>query len=121
MGSHARNAAVGRAGEDLASRHLRRQGYEILARNVRSVEGEIDILARDGKTLVVCEVKTRTTRRFGEPVEAITAPKAARLRRLTSQWLASQPRTWGQVRIDVVGILLEPGQRPALLHLKGVG
>ena len=63
--------ALGRYGEDLAAEHLRRQGLTVLARNWRCARGELDIVARDGSALVICEVKTRRGTGYGHPVEAV--------------------------------------------------
>ena len=71
-------AAVGDYGERMAERYLRDQGLEILARNWRCALGEIDIVARDGGCLVVCEVKTRRGVAFGGPIQAVTLRKLAR-------------------------------------------
>ena len=112
---------LGAWGEALAARFLASRGMQVLDRNWRCEHGEIDLVALDGDCLVVCEVKTRRTTTFGDPVEAVTWRKAARLRRLASAWLASHEVGCSAVRIDVVGIL-RPGSGPAALrHLTGVG
>src|SRR5690625_7674280 len=92
---------TGARGEQIAARYLRSRGMTVLTRNWRSAAGEIDILATDGATLVVVEVKTRTSHRFGTPAEAVTAPKMQRLRRLTGQFLSESTDRFDQVRIDV--------------------
>ena len=69
---------LGRYGEDLAARYLGERGMQVLDRNWRCEHGEIDLVALDGDCLVVCEVKTRRSTAFGEPVEAVTWRKAAR-------------------------------------------
>jgi putative endonuclease len=108
-------------GEGLAARFLASRGMQVLERNWRCEHGEIDLVALDGDCLVVCEVKTRRSTTFGDPVEAVTWRKAARLRRLASAWLASHEVGCSSVRIDVVGIL-RPGAGPAALrHVRGVG
>lgn len=112
-------SAVGEYGERLAEKVGREAGWEILARNWRCPYGEIDIVALDGDTLVVCEVKTRRGTTFGLPAEAVTRAKATRLRRLAAAWLADNPGP-AQVRIDVVGVLI-PRSGPAVVeHLVGV-
>jgi len=80
--------AVGAYGERLAARCLVESGMQILDRNWRCDQGEIDIVAMDGTCLVIVEVKTRRSLAFGSPVEAVSAVKAARLRRLAGCWLA---------------------------------
>jgi putative endonuclease len=97
--------ALGRYGEDVAARHLQAMGFVVLDRNWRCDVGEIDIVARDGDTLVVCEVKTRSGTGFGSPLEAVTRAKAARLQRLAACWLGSHDVHPRQIRIDVVGVL----------------
>lgn len=125
-GDNAR-AALGRHGEDLAARHLTAAGFSLLARNWRCREGEIDIVARDGDVLVVCEVKTRRDIGFGTPLEAVTPAKAARLRRLAARWLAATRDArsadgvggFADVRFDVVSVLLPHAGGPVVEHLRG--
>ncbi|GAB3673826.1 YraN family protein [Angustibacter aerolatus] len=112
--------AVGRYGEDVAARHLVEQGYEVVRRNWRCEHGEIDIVARDGGCLVVCEVKTRRSTRFGLPVEAITWRKLGRLRRLAGCYLAVSGSHSAGVRIDVVSVLCQPRGAAQVEHLRGV-
>jgi putative endonuclease len=96
---------LGSYGENVAAAHLVAMGLTILDRNWRCEIGEIDIVARDGNTLVVCEVKTRSSTRFGEPLEGVTPRKAARLRRLAARWLLDRAVRPADVRIDLVGVL----------------
>ena len=116
--------ALGRYGEDVASRYLADAGLVVLERNWRCSAGEIDIVARDGRCLVVCEVKTRRDDAFGGPYSGITPAKLARLRRLTGQWLdehaADAPRRFREVRIDVVAVILPRAGAPRVEHLGGV-
>ena len=72
--------AFGQAGEDRAAAWYRAHGYEVLARNWRCREGELDLVVRRGRTLVFVEVKARRTDRFGIPAEAVTPTKQRRLR-----------------------------------------
>ena len=115
--------AVGAYGERLAARYLTESGMQILDRNWRCDQGEIDIVAMDGTCLVIIEVKTRRSLAFGSPVEAVTAAKAARLRRLARCWLTdhrSLVDAVADVRIDVVGVL-RPRSGPAQVeHLVSV-
>ncbi len=113
--------AVGRYGEDVAVRHLQQCGFVVLDRNWRCSAGEIDVVARDGHTLVVCEVKTRSSDRFGAPMEAVTGAKAARLSRLARLYLVARDLRGVPVRIDLVGVLLQRRGRPQVEHLRGVG
>ncbi len=110
--------AVGRYGEDVAVRHLADAGLEILARNWRCPEGEIDIVARERGALVICEVKTRSSVRYGVPAEAITARKADRLRRLACRWLQEHPAGGADVRFDVVSVVRQPSGAAVVEHLR---
>lgn len=96
-------AALGRAGEDAAVTLLEGAGYRIVARNVRLPGGEIDVIARDGDTVVFVEVKTRANATFGGAVRAVDARKRATLRKLAADWLQiAAPRA--HARFDVVTI-----------------
>jgi putative endonuclease len=112
---------LGQHGEQLAANFLTEAGLKLLERNWRCGEGEIDIVAMDGRTLVICEVKTRSGVRFGTPLEAITRQKSSRLRRLAVRWTSAHGLFFEQIRIDVVGILQTgPGQF-SIEHVPGVG
>jgi putative endonuclease len=111
---------LGRLGEEAAARHLAGLGWTIIERNWRCPEGELDIVARDGASLVVCEVKTRSGLVYGAPVEAVTPAKAARLRRLASRWVAMRGIAHATVRIDAIGLVSEGGGRFSIEHLRGV-
>lgn len=115
----ARHLELGRKGEDLAARHLAKIGFVVLSKNWRCREGELDVVATDGRTLVVCEVKTRSGTRFGDPAEAVTAEKMARIRRLTSQWLSVHRVGWCRIRFDVIAIHLPPDGEVRLRHIEG--
>jgi putative endonuclease len=118
--TYARNKALGRYGENLAAAHLESLGMVVLQRNYRCKFGEIDIVARDGSTLVICEVKTRTRVTYGTPLEAITGQKAARLRRLASHWLEDHDVSPPSVRIDVVSVLVPGKGAPCVERVAGV-
>jgi len=114
-------AAVGDYGERMAERFLVERGLVILDRNWRCPLGEIDLVARDGPCLVVCEVKTRRGDAFGPPAEAVTPAKLARLRRLAGAWVAAHDPGWTDLRVDVVGVV-RPRQGPCRIeHIVGVG
>ena len=117
--------AVGEYGERLAVRHLVAEGFEVLACNWRCREGEIDVVGRDGAALVVVEVKTRRHEDYGDPLEAITRRKLARLRGLAAAFARDLADRTGEhvpeVRIDAVGVLV-PARGPAVVHhVRGVG
>jgi putative endonuclease len=101
----------GRRGEDLASSHLEENSLLILARNVRYPNGEIDIVALDGATVVFVEVKLRRDAALGLPAEAVTVRKRLRVVRAARRWLAAHPGRARAVRFDVVAVLGDP---PAL-------
>lgn len=110
---------LGRRGEDAAAGYLAGIGWTILDRNWRCSEGEIDIVAHDGRVPVVCEVKTRRSTRFGDPLEAITETKAARLRRLAWRWAAAHGARGTAVRVDVLGLVAD-GDGFTIDHLREV-
>ncbi len=112
--------AVGRYGEDVAAAHVRQRGWEVLDRNWRTRDGEIDLVALDGDELVVIEVKTRRSTAYGHPAEAVTARKLARVRRLAAQWLAAHEVRPRSVRVDVIAVLLPPRGAAQVDHLVGV-
>jgi putative endonuclease len=112
---------VGRWGEELAAEHLQRDGACILSRNWRCPAGEIDLIARDAGTVVICEVKTRRSGRFGTPAEAVTAGKLRRLRRLAGLWLMANHPHAAAVRIDVITLLVGRQGAVEVEHLRGVG
>jgi putative endonuclease len=112
--------AVGAYGERVAARHLEAGGMVVLDRNWRCREGEIDIIARDGDTLVFCEVKTRSGQGFGAPAEAVVPVKVRRLRKLALLWLDSSGVRPQELRFDVVAVS-RPRRGAAMIeHLRGV-
>jgi putative endonuclease len=112
--------AVGQYGERVAERYLVEAGLVVLDRNWRCPLGEIDIVARDGDALVVCEVKTRSSAAFGHPLEAVSAAKAARLRRLALAWVEVHGVRPAQIRIDLVAVLRAPKGAAEISHLRAV-
>jgi putative endonuclease len=115
-----RSTALGRYGEDIAVAHLQSQGLVILDRNWRCEVGEIDIVAREGSTLVICEVKTRSSLEFGTPLQHLTPRKIRRLRQLCYRWLVHRQLHAPAVRIDVIGIVQAWRGAPVIEHLRGV-
>jgi putative endonuclease len=112
---------LGEYGERLAAEHLLADGMTVLDRRWRCPIGELDLVALDGRCLVVCEVKTRRSTITGAPVEAVTPDKLLRLRRLAAAWLEAHRTTYPDVRIDVIGVLVpRRGTGPVLDHLRGV-
>ncbi|WP_426623770.1 YraN family protein [Leifsonia sp. McL0607] len=111
---------LGRDGEALAARWLKERGYAVLQRNWRCAAGELDLIVRQGRTTVFVEVKTRSSTAYGHPFEAITATKAARLRRLAAEWCRAHGPVPGETRIDAIAVLDARGAEPSIEHLAGV-
>lgn len=97
--------ALGRAGEQLAAAWYEANGYTIVARNWRCREGELDLVTRRHRTLVFCEVKTRSSSAFGSPAEAVNADKQRRVRRLALAFLEEQRIGRVELRFDVASVL----------------
>jgi putative endonuclease len=112
---------LGRQGEQLAVAHLRQDGLRVLDRNWRCAEGEIDIVAAERRSLVICEVKTRSSVRYGTPLEAVNRAKRSRLRRLAACWLVAHGVLFDEIRIDVVGVLRTESGDFTVEHVRGVG
>ncbi|WP_406318043.1 YraN family protein [Streptosporangium sp. NBC_01639] len=110
---------LGRHGEQVAVDYLLAQGMQILDRNWRCPDGEIDVVAREGRSLVVVEVKTRSGRTHGTAFEAVTEVKLARLRRLSGKWLAAQCERFDSIRVDVIALERFAGDI-AIRHERGV-
>ena len=100
-----KSQALGRDGEQQAADWYVANGYHVLDRNWRCREGELDLVLRKNRTIVFCEVKTRTTAAFGTPAEAITHQKRQKLRHLAAKWLDESPVRPRQIRFDVAAIL----------------
>ncbi|MER8011546.1 MULTISPECIES: YraN family protein [unclassified Streptomyces] len=115
-------SALGKYGEDLAARRLTEAGMTVLERNWRcGRSGEIDIVARDGEVLVVCEVKTRRAGSFQHPMAAVPPAKARRLLSLAERWIhAHGGAPPGGVRIDLVGVVLPRRGAARVEHARGV-
>jgi putative endonuclease len=100
-----RRLPLGRRGEEIAARHLRRCGYRILERNYRAAGAEIDLVATERSTLVFVEVKTRSSAAFGAPAEAVDERKAARIHRAAGIYLRRVHAAERPVRFDIVAIV----------------
>ncbi|MBO0979418.1 YraN family protein [Microbacterium sp. SD291] len=108
---------LGRAGEDRAVGHLTARGYDIIDRNWRCAQGEIDIVALSGASLCVVEVKTRRSAAFGHPFEAVDARKRRRLWQIAQAWIAAHPEIarGRSLRLEAIGII---GADPAIGSLE---
>jgi putative endonuclease len=114
--------ALGAAGEDAVARWYVAAGYDVVDRNWRCREGELDlVLARDRhRVLVFCEVKTRRTTAFGAPAEAVTFTKQRRLRTLAMRWLDAHPRSRAvTLRFDVASVLAARDRQPVIEVIEG--
>lgn len=98
---------MGHAGENAALSHLKEQGFRIIARDWRSRIGQIDIVAEDGETLVLVEVKARRGAAFGLPQEAVDARKRQKLRMLLETYRSATKRQRQPCRIDVLALRLD--------------
>ena len=99
------NQSFGAWGEDLVAEWYVKRGYDIVARNWRCRQGEIDIIASQDSVIVICEVKTRATADFGSPALAVDSTKQQRLRRLAAHWLSEHPNSRVSVRFDVATVI----------------
>jgi putative endonuclease len=106
--------ALGKTGEDLACVELVRRGYAIIARRHRCRSGEIDIIARDGSTVVFVEVKARGGRAFGLAAEAVTFQKQRRIARIASEYVMQHHLQNCPCRFDVVSIHFREDGRPTV-------
>lgn len=107
---------LGSKGEDLAIRFLKGKGYRIIARNYKTAAGEVDIIAKDGSTLVFIEVKTRSGSLFGQPFEAVDKRKRQKLKNIALLYLkklGEEP----PVRFDILSILYDNGKEE-IEHIK---
>lgn len=111
--------SIGAYGEQVAAEHLVRAGFVVVERNWRCDIGEVDIVAMDGATVVVCEVKTRSGLGFGSGLEAVTRQKLARLHRLAARWLAENGARGTAVRVDVVAVHRRRVGPPVVVHVRG--
>lgn len=109
---------LGRIGEDAATAFLESRGYEILKRNVRRRDAEIDIIARRQDVLAFIEVKTRRSSVFGEPAEAVTRRKQQKIRGLAMELLAGGMHA-PVVRFDVIEVRYREGLA-SVRHMEGV-
>lgn len=99
------NQVLGATGEDVAAEWYEANGYQVVARNWRVREGEIDLIVRRARTIVFCEVKNRSSLAFGAPAEAVTRAKRERIRHLAAQYLQISPVRAREIRFDVAAIL----------------
>jgi len=112
------NRSLGARGEDIAAAFLKGQRFTIIERNFRCKMGEVDIIARDGKTVVFVEVKTRRSEAYGPPQAALTPFKQRQISKAALAWLAHKRLHEASARFDVIAILLREHQVPAIEHIR---
>lgn len=112
--------AVAQLGEAAAARYLQHAGHSIIVQNYRCPYGEIDIVARDGPSLVFVEVRARSSDRFGTPEESITAAKAQRMTRCALAYLSAHAAGHEAWRIDLIAIDVARGRITRLEHYRHV-
>lgn len=111
--------SLGKLGEQIAVDYLKNQAYEIISKNFRTRYGEIDIIARDGRTLVFVEVKSRGSVKFGTPEESIVRDKQNKLRLMSAYFLSKNKLQHEAHRIDAIGIIFEDN-KANLRHHKNI-
>ncbi len=117
-GEEADNLTLGARGEAIAAAYLKGQKFTVVERNFRCKAGEVDIVARDGTTIVFVEVKTRRTLSFGPPQASVTLFKQRQISKVALVWLAKRRLQEANARFDVVAILLREHEVPAIEHIK---
>ena len=110
---------LGARGEELVAERLRREGFEIVARNARVGRLELDIVAARGGLVVFCEVRTLASNALYEPAESVGRDKVARVRRAAAQWLQAGQRRFTEVRFDVASVVLGGGPEATVQYFEG--
>ena len=108
---------LGQWGEDVAAEYLMRKGYDVVERDWKSGHRDLDIIARDGRTLVFVEVKTRRNRLFVDPEEAIGYQKLQNLRIAANHYVKTH-RAAADIRFDVITVVGTPGTEPQIEHIE---
>lgn len=110
---------LGKMGEEIAVRYLQQKGYVIIDRNVRLRVGEIDVVAKDDDTLVLVEVRTRRSARFGTALESVGPQKRRQLWRTATHYIASKNLHESDCRIDVISVSWSPSKDgPIIEHIE---
>jgi len=110
------NQRIGKWGEDTAAEYLTQKGYELIARNARTLYGEIDIIAKQNDTIIFVEVKTRTSNKMGLPEESITPRKREHMLAAAEHYAAEHEIDHWQ--IDVIAIEGKPGSEPKITYFE---
>lgn len=112
-----RKQTIGRKGEGIAERYLKKQGFILLERNYRCPLGELDLIALDRKVLVFVEVRTRTSDESGSPLESVDRRKQRRIIKTALYFLSQKRLHDREARFDVIGISLKRGE-PVVEHVR---
>lgn len=117
-GASSDNLTLGARGEEIAVAFLKGRKFTIVERNFRCKGGEVDIIARDGKTLAFVEVKTRSSAAFGPPQASVTPFKQRQISKAALTWLAKNRLHGAPARFDVVAIILRDHEVPEIEHIR---
>lgn len=109
---------LGKSGEEVALRYLKKKNYKIVAKGFRLFRGEIDIIAYDHKTLVFIEVKTRRSQNFGFPEESVTPSKRQQIRKIAQGFLTINKIREVECRFDVISLIKKEKNEYFLRHIK---
>jgi putative endonuclease len=115
---HIDRISLGKKGEEAAVRYLAKRKYKILARGFRMFRGEIDIIAFHHRTLVFCEVKTRRSRRYGFPEEAVTEAKQDQIRKIAQGYLVKNRLAAALCQFDVLSVVVDENGRAEIEHIE---
>lgn len=121
-----RSRPLGRRGEDLARKYLKRRGMKILARNYRCGAGEADLIVLDpsgrrelgAETIAVVEVKTRSSDAYTQPHSAVDAEKRRRLKRIADTYLITHRAEHYNLRFDIVAVVIREDQEPEISYIQ---
>lgn len=109
---------LGKKGEKIALRYLKKSGFEIIECGFRALRGEIDIIAKEKETIVFVEVKTRRSNEFGSPLEAIDLNKQKQIKKIAAVYISKKYRKFIPCRFDVIGIMVEKKGDYKISHIK---
>jgi putative endonuclease len=112
----------GQAGKDAAAGYLEERGFRVLDREFRGPEAELNIIAIEGRVLVLCMVRARAGTRYGTPLKQVGSQLAlSRIRALVAEWRSEHDFEFDEVRIDVIELLYEGTGGFTIEHIRGVG
>lgn len=113
-----RKGDLGKKGERVAVKYLKKLGFEIIECGFKAMRGEIDVIARENDTIVFVEVKTRKTNEFGSPVEAVDFRKQAQIKKIASIYISKRYRKFIPCRFDVVGVFVREKGDFEISHIR---